>query len=184
VIEINLIPQKVKKQKKMQMVIMAAGAGGALVVAGMLAYVFFWQSKTGAIMSEIRKIDAESASLQDKIEEVKRFNAMEEAYKKKKAVIDSLMLEQSVWAEILDRTGEMVLPDMWLTNLAQEKIKDEGIGIRVAGNAMSKVVVAEFLKRLETSPKIMDLTAEQIGTSDAQGISLVTFTISFLYKTN
>ncbi|HRU38953.1 MAG TPA: hypothetical protein P5511_03675, partial [Candidatus Goldiibacteriota bacterium] len=122
-IEINLIPQKVKKQKKLQMIIMASGAAGALVVAGMLAFVFYWQTRTGKVEAEIRKIDAESASLQDKIEEVKRFNAMEEAYKKKKAAIDSLLKEQSFWTEILDTVGEMVLPDMWLSALAQDKVK-------------------------------------------------------------
>jgi len=182
VIEINLIPQKVKKAKKMQMAIGAAVAGAVVLAVGMLAFVFFWQSKTAKIESQIKKIDAESASLQDKIEEVKRFNAMEDVYKKKKAIIDSLMVAQSMWPELLDRVGEMMLPDMWLTSLSQDKIKDEGVGVKIQGYALSKVIIADFLKRLETSTMVMDLTAAQIGEQVVDNISVVSFDISFLYK--
>lgn len=182
-IEINLIPQKVKKAKKMQMVIMGAGLGGAVVVAGMLAFVFYWQSNTAKVESQIRKIDAESASLQDKIEEVKRFRAMEDIYNKKKAIIDSLLVEQSMWPELLDRIGEMILPDMWLIGLSQDRIKDEGIVIKIQGYALSKVIIADFLKRLESSSRIMDLAAAQIGESIVDNISVVSFDISFIYKT-
>ena len=147
-IEINLIPQKVKKAKKMQMVIMGAVFAGVVMAAGMLAFVFYWQSKTSAIESQIKKIDAESASLQDKIEEVKRFRSMEDVYNKKKAIIDGLMLQQSMWPELLDRVGEMLLPDMWLTELNQVSEKDTGVEIHIEGEAMTKVMIADFIKRL------------------------------------
>ncbi|HRU39069.1 MAG TPA: hypothetical protein P5511_04270 [Candidatus Goldiibacteriota bacterium] len=44
-------------------------------------------------------------------------------------------------------------------------------------------MVADFLKRLDTSPKIMDITAAQIGTQDLLGVSVVSFTINLVYKT-
>jgi Tfp pilus assembly protein PilN len=182
-IEINLIPQKVKKAKKMQMAIGAAVAGAVVRAVGRLAFVFFWQSKTAKIESQIKKIDAESASLQDKIEEVKSFRAKEDVYNKKKAIIDSLMVAQSMWPELLDKVGEMMLPDMWLTSLSQDKIKDEGVGVKIQGYALSKVIIADFLKRLETSTRVMDLTAAQIGEQIVDNISVVSFDISFLYKT-
>jgi Tfp pilus assembly protein PilN len=181
-IEINLIPQKVKKAKKMQMVILAAGAGGAVIAVGMLAFVFYWQSKTAAIESQIKKIDAESASLQDKIAEVKRITAMEDTYKKKKSIIDSLLLAQSMWPELLDRVGEMLLPDMWLTSLQQDRLKDEGVIIKIQGLALSKVVIADFLNRLESSSLIMDLKAAQIGDRLVDNVPVVYFDIVFLYK--
>jgi Tfp pilus assembly protein PilN len=181
-IEINLIPQKVKKAKKMQMVIMGGVFVAAIAAAGMLAFVFFWQSKIAKIDSEIKKIDAESASLQDKIAECKSFTAKEDVYNKKKAIIDSLMVAQSMWPELLDRLGEMMLPDMWLITLQQSKLKDEGVVINIQGYALSKVIIADFLKRLETSTRVMDLAAAQIGERLVDNISVVFFDISFLYK--
>jgi Tfp pilus assembly protein PilN len=149
----------------------------------MLSFVFYWQGQVAKVEAQIRKIDAESASLTDKIEEVKRFNAMEEAYKKKKSVVDSLLAQQSLWPELLDNIGEMMLPDMWFTMLQQDKIKDEGVVVKATGFAMSKVIVADFLKRLELSPKIMDLTAAQIGEATVDTLKVVSFDISFVYKT-
>lgn len=181
-IEINLIPQKVKKAKKMQTIIGFIVAAGVLAAVGMASFYFYWQGQIGKIDAKIKKIDAESASLQDKIEEVKRFRAMEDTYNKKKAIIDSLLQQQSLWPEVLDNVGEMILPDMWLTMLMQDKIRDEGVGIKLVGFALSKTIVADFLKRLEQSPKIMDLTAAQIGEQVADNMTVISFDISFLYK--
>jgi Tfp pilus assembly protein PilN len=184
-IEINLIPSKVKKQKTTRMFITGAVFAGGLAAAALVGIVVYQQSRTAKVEAEIKKIDAESASLRDKIDEVIKFRGMEEMYNKKKAVIDKLLSEQSLWAEILDKIGEMVLPDMWLTAMAQDKVKDEGIVLKVSGESLSKVIVADFIKRLERSPKILELTATQIGEIEkkGEGITTVAFDVSFIYRT-
>jgi Tfp pilus assembly protein PilN len=182
-IEINLIPTKVKKQKQMQQVYIMAGLGAGALIAVMLGVVLYQQSKISKIEAEIKRIDAESASLTDKIEEVKKFHAKEDTYNKKKTVLDDLMAEQSMWTEILDNVGEMLLPDMWLTALTQDKMKDEGPMIRLSGGALSKNIVADFIKRLEHNPRILQITAAQIGEEQSTGgVSTVKYDISFVYK--
>ncbi|HPD18102.1 MAG TPA: hypothetical protein PLF61_00380 [Candidatus Goldiibacteriota bacterium] len=89
-IEINLIPQKIKKQKKMQAMYFLAGLAGVVIVAIMLGAIFYQQTKISKIEAEIRKIDAESASLKDKIEEVKKFREKEDLYNKKKLIIEKM----------------------------------------------------------------------------------------------
>lgn len=185
-IEINLLPQKVKKQKALQTLYFLAGFIGVIIVALMLGLIFYKKSEIAKIESEIRKIDAESASLKDKIEEVRKFREKEELYNKKKVIIDKLLKEQSYWAYILDSIGEMVLPDMWLETIAQDKEKNEGIIIKTSGYSLSKVVVAEFIKRLETNKRIMDITTASImEQKDVNSTStLISFDISFLFKYN
>jgi len=183
-IEINLIPQKIKKQKKMQAMYFLAGLAGVVIVAIMLGAIFYQQTKISKIEAEIRKIDAESASLKDKIEEVKKFREKEDLYNKKKLIIEKLLNEQSYWIYVLDNIGEMVLPDMWLESLVQDKEKNEGMVIKISGYSMSKIIIADFIKRLETNKRIMDITTVSIKENMAAGIKapLVNFEISFLFK--
>lgn len=183
-IEINLLPQKVKKQKALQTVYFIAGFIGVVIVALMIGVIFYQQTRIAKVEAEIRKIDAESASLKDKIEEVKKFREKEEIYNKKKLIVDKLLNEQSYWIYVLDNIGEMVLPDMWLESIAQDKEKNEGIVIKTAGYSLSKVIVAEFIKRLETNKRIMDITTASIRENrDVSSTSpLIFFEINFLFK--
>jgi len=183
-IEINLLPQKVRKQKKLQALYFLAGFIAVLIVVVMLGIIFYQQTRIAKIDAEIRKIDAESASLKDKIEEVKKFREKEELYNKKKTIVDKLLNEQSYWIYVLDNIGEMVLPDMWLESIIQDKEKNEGIVIKITGASLSKMIVAEFIKRLETNKRILDITTARITENrDVSNASpLISFEISFLFK--
>lgn len=183
-IEINLIPERIRKQRKMMLVYMGAGAAVAAVL-GILAFIVMAQNKEIArIDREIRKIDAESASLRDKIEEVKRFRELEDNYNRKKAIVDKLSAEQALWPRLLDTISEYTLPDMWLQSILQERERDEGVMLRVTGYSLSKVIVADFIKRLEQSPLVLDLKAARISeaTDPISGFNVVLFEISFLFK--
>ena len=183
-IEINLIPEKIKKQRKL--IIVYFGAGILVVaLAGVLAFIIMAQNKEiSRVEKEIRQIDAESATLRDKIEEVKRFRELEDSYNRKKSIIDRLKQEQATWPRLLDAIGEYMLPDMWLQSIAQEREKDEGVVLNITGFSLSKVIIADFIKKLEQSPQVMDLKAARIAEAvdPLSGIKVVQFEISFLFK--
>lgn len=183
-IEINLIPQKIKKQKQVRFFLMAGAGVGAIVVAALIGVYFLQIQKNADIDRKIKMIEAESKSLADKIEEVKKFNAMEDVYTKKKKVADSLVFDQTLWPKILDSIGEMILPDMWLTKIEQTKEKDEGLVITIAGNTLSKVIVADFIKRLEESKSVMDIKTAKIADvfEPVLKMKVTSFEISVLYK--
>ncbi len=182
-IEINLLPEKVKKQKKLQMVYTYFVLLGIAIVAFLIGIVWLQIQKIAEVDREIKKIDAESATLQDKIAEVKKFNEMEDTYNKKKAIMDKLLKEQSYWAKVLDNIGELIPPDMWLRSLRYSKSKQEGDVIEISGFAMSRVVIADFIKKLEEKNNIMDLTtAEIIEGIEVDKIKAVRFVLSFVYK--
>jgi Tfp pilus assembly protein PilN len=183
-IEINLIPQKLKKAKQMQVMIMLGIFIAGCVAAAMVGVLTLQYKKMAEIDSQIKKIDAESASLADKIEEVKKFRGLDDAFTKKKAIVDKLLKDQSFWPSVMDRIGELVLPDMWLTDIEQSKDKDDSVMLTLTGNALSKVVVADFIKRLEESPGVADLATVQILDQMAGTIPATSFQISFTYKKN
>lgn len=183
-IEINLIPERLKKQRKMILVYFGAGIAVAAVL-GVLAFIVMTQNKEIArIDREIRRIDAESASLKDKIDEVKKFRELEDVFNRKKAILDRLSVEQAVWPRILDALGEYTLPDMWLHSVEQERERDDGVALRVVGYSLSKVIVADFIKRLEQSTQVSELKAARIAEAIDQvsGMKVVQFEISFVFK--
>jgi type IV pilus assembly protein PilN len=183
-IEINLIPQKLKKQKQVQFVFMAGAAGAGMIIAAMIAVLFLQYRQIAEIDSRIKRIDAESGSLKDKIDEVKQFRAKDDTFARKKGIVDKLLAVQAFWPELLDRVGSMLLPDMWLTELNQVSEKDTGVEIHIEGEAMTKVMIADFIKRLNESPYVADIKTASISDAPQsdKGMTFASFSINFTYK--
>jgi Tfp pilus assembly protein PilN len=184
-IEINLVPQKLKKAKRLQLAYFAGIGAAVILIAVMLGVYFIQVQKNAALDRDIKMVEAESASLTDKIAEVKKFNAMEDNYNKKKKIVDSLMYEQSFWARFLDSAGEMILPDMWYTKIEQMKDRDDGVVVNITGNALSKIIVADFIKRLEESKDVAEIKTARISdvTDVTSKSALITgFEVSYLFK--
>lgn len=183
-IDINLIPQKLKKQKQVQLVLVAGMTFAGVIIAAMIAVLFLQYRQIAEKDEQIRRIDAESASLKDKIDEVKQFRAKDDTFTKKKAIVDRLLKVQAFWPELLDRVGGMLLTDMWLTDLNQVSDKDNGVEIHIEGDAMTKVMIADFIKRLNESPYVADIKAARIADVPQadRGMTFASFSIDFTYK--
>ncbi len=181
-IEINLIPAKLKKEKQMQLIGTLTVLGAAAIIAVLLFLLWNQTQTIASIDREIKKIDAESASLTDKIAEVNRFEAMQAVFEKKKQILDKLLYEQSIWARILDLLADTILPDMWINRFLFDKAKDEGIVLVLEGSAPSRVILADFLKRLEENPDVIELKAISVSDNIRYGQGVADFNISFTFK--
>jgi Tfp pilus assembly protein PilN len=182
-IEINLLPAKVKKAKKMQVFYLAGIFAGFLVLAFFVGIIVVKNSQIKEIDRKIKSIDAESATLQDKITEVKKFNLMEDSLKSKRKITVSLLEEQAVWIRLLDMIAENIYPDMWLTDVAHDRVKETGIIIRISGLSSSRAVFADFLRRLEEEENVSSLGITRIGLTDKYGAGWIMFEFNFLYNT-
>jgi Tfp pilus assembly protein PilN len=182
-IEINLIPAKIKKQKQLQLVYAAGVMAGIVIAAALIGFYIMQKRQIDSIDREIKKIDAESASLTDKIAEVKKYQAFKDIYDKKKGVLDKLLVRQAVWIRILDKVGEMVYPDMWITELSQDRTKEDGLQLNLSGYAPSRSMVADFIKRLEESQDISDISAVRIDEEQKYNTGWVVFQVNFIFKT-
>ncbi|MFP4466528.1 MAG: PilN domain-containing protein [Candidatus Goldiibacteriota bacterium] len=180
-IEINLIPAKLKKAKQMQIYIMA-GIGVAVIIAGvMLGVVWKQMNEIAKLNRAIKKIDAESAALKDRIQEVRRFKAKEEIYEKKKKILDKLLEKQSTWPKIMDFLIEATPDDMWYEEIMHERTTQEGIRLSVKGKVFSKLILSEYIRRLEQSDRIKEIQMVEIkDVSENEGV-WTNFTVTFLY---
>ena len=182
-IEINLLPAKVKKAKKMQIFYVLGVFIAGLVVAGLVGVVVMQSNKIKETEKKIKTIEAESAALQDKIEEVKKFNALEEALIKKRKVVESLLINQAAWVKLLDMLAEKIYPDMWLVEVSHDKEKEEGIQVKVAGFASSRAVLADFVRRLEEEEVISAIGISKIDITEKYGAGWVGFEFNFIFAT-
>lgn len=181
-IEINLIPEKLKKAKQMQLYYVYAGVVVALIMAVALGVLWMQQQKISEIDRKIADIDAKSQALQDKIAMVRQFKAMEETYNKKKELIQKLLRDQSLWTEILDSVGGMLPPDMWLTGLEELKAKDDGVQVQVDGFAFSRSVIADFVKNIERSGTGSEVKIVEMLEEKKKSVDTVRFKLTFMYK--
>jgi len=182
-LEINLLPEKVKKEKTVKMAYTYLIGVAILIVAVLILLVFNEQQKVTRLDAEIAKVQAEENSLTDKIEEVKKFDVLEASYSKKKAIIDKLLKKQAIWPELLDRIGMLVLPDMWLTSIKYIKEKENGFTIDMTGNALSEIIIGDFIKKLEQSQYLTDVTTLSMKDTNNQSTGL-SFEVSVFYKTD
>jgi hypothetical protein len=72
---------------------------------------------------------------------------------------------------------------MWLTELGQDKTKEDGIQLNLTGYAPSRSMVADFIKRLEESPDISDISAVRIDEEEKYNTGWVVFQVNFIFKT-
>lgn len=182
-IEINLLPSKVKKAKKMQIFYLAGIFAAFIILAFLAGIVAVKSSKIKEIDRKIKSIDAESATLQDKIAEVKKFNLLEDSLKSKRKIMDVLLEEQAVWIRLLDMIAKNIYPDMWLTDVAHDRVKEDGIIIRISGLASSRAVFADFLRRLEEEDNVSSMGITKIGITDKYGAGWIMFEFNFMFKT-
>ncbi|MBN2753773.1 MAG: PilN domain-containing protein [Candidatus Goldbacteria bacterium] len=182
-IEINLLPSKIKKAKKMQVFYAAGIFIAGLIAAGLVGVVIAQSNKIKETERKIKTIEAESAALQDKIEEVKKFNALEDALTKKRKVVEKLLVDQAAWVKLLDMIAEKIYPDMWLVEVSHEKEKEEGIQVKIAGFASSRAVLADFVRRLEEEDVVSAIGITKIETTDKYGAGWVGFEFNFIFAT-
>ncbi len=182
-IEINLLPPKIKKAKQMQLFYVLGVLAAGVIVAVLAGIVIAQSNKIKDTERKIKTIEAESAALQDKIAEVKKFNALEEALQKKRQIVDKLLLDQSAWIKLLDMIAEKIYPDMWLMEVAHDKEKEEGIQVKVAGFASSRAVLADFVRRLEEESSVSAIGITKIETTDKYGAGWVGFEFNFIFAT-
>jgi len=179
-IELNLLPEKVKKEKKVQVVYTYAILGGVVVVALLATLVIMKKQESARLDEEIKQKNDLISKIQDKVDKYNGFKKMERGYDNKKKIVDDLLKKQSIWPKLLDRVGTLVLPDMWLTALKYIRDKENGIVLNISGNALSEVIIADFIKRLEQSRYMTDVTTTSMKDTNNSTLGLA-FEISVVY---
>lgn len=162
-----------------------------IVAAGivvLLASAFlFW--RTGArqadLTTQIEQEVADSARLASVIELVELLQARQDTITRKIDIIRDVDQRRFAWPHLLDDISKSVPAFTWLSGLSSTASMDSlapGPTITLQGNAGSTQALTRFMKNLEASPFLREVTLVTSEQTTDQGRTFQRFTLESSYE--
>jgi type IV pilus assembly protein PilN len=148
-IRINLLPareakRRVELRNQLQVAILLL----VLAVAAGVWLTYTQNQTKAARVAELRRIEAEIASLDRLVKEVNAFQRRKELLHKQVEVITALRTNQQRPAPVLDALSDSLPEQVWLL-----KVNEAGNSLQITGNSLNGMVgIAAFMDNLERSP--------------------------------
>lgn len=179
-IKINLVPVKEKKKRKEFFIILWAVVFFVAVILSM-AYIYIKRlAVVNDLNKQIEEVQKESEGYQDKINEIKDFQAKRDGLDAIKKTISGISEVQRKVLAAVDQTA-VDLPDgVWLTNLA-EGTGNDADKFTLQGYAVSLEKMQDYVLNLRKPGGLLkEVTFEDRNTSALVGtMHLHQFEISF-----
>lgn len=200
-IEINLAPGAAGKLRSRRMRAFSApsmpqlssdirvigGVGLALIMAAGVLYGF---SRMGArvtsLEGQIQQEVTDSIRYAGTIELISSIQARQDTIRQKIAVIQSVDTRRFVWPHLLDEIGRALPAYTWLTEIRSTAGGDTlqvGPHVVIEGNAGSTQALTRFMKNLEASAFIRDVTLITSEQEDVEGRMIQRFGLEARYRT-
>lgn len=179
-IRINLLPYRASKKKEtanQQIVIMAATLLIVLAVVGVIYYVTLGKISTSK--QEIVRSEGELVSLKKKIGEIDNLKKLQADVQRKLNILNQLRKEKSGPTNRLARMSDIVPDRLWLT-----KYQESGLSVAVSGLAYNEELIAEFMRRIESSQEFGNVDLQVSEQQEISGVKLKKFDLSFGIKVN
>ena len=176
-IRINLLPFRAARKKeniRRQLSIFLL----SVVLVVIVAFWFNW-----LLSSKIEKLDKQIKDTRAQVEKYNKINKEIAEIKKKLDilnrkidVIQSLDLTRKAPVELLDDMSKLIVDkQMWLTELTEKSD-----GVTIVGIALDNPTIAEYMTRIETSKKYVDVKLMAINQDNSiKGLELKRFEIKF-----
>ncbi len=159
----------------------------ALGAAGLFVLLFsaygFWRTGTRQteLQAQIEQELADSARFASTIDLIQTLQARQDTIEQKIQVIRSVDERRYVWPHLLDEISRAVPAYTWLTNL-NSTAGEEGPLVTLQGNAGSTQALTRFMKNLEESPFIRDVTLVTSEQVSEGGVTFQRFTLEARYE--
>ena len=161
--------------------------GGGLLVLLLIGYLA-WSSgrRRDALQAQIEAETADSTRFATTIELVQALRARQDTIQQKIGVIREVDQRRYVWPHLLDEVSAAVPPFAWLTEIRSAEAQDSvsrALSFTMQGSAGSTQALTRFMKNLEESPFVRDVTLVTSEQADQSGRSVHRFTLEARYET-
>jgi len=167
----------------------------ALVVVALTAIALAWigfgsASKVGSLEDELTTARAENRRFKTFLVEKKRAEAARDSVVQQIATIRSVDGDRYVWPHILDEVTRAVPPFTWLTSMASvaapapidsTTIAPAPVSLQLLGRTMDIQGFTRFMRQLEDSPWLRDVTLVNTTTEIDHGRAVTAFTLRVGY---
>lgn len=188
-IRINLLTErKQKKQKKTEvpfageakkpipfLALLGIVTGVTLLIVVLV--VVFLKMKVSDLQSEYTSNQAKITEYKKKIDEVKKFEALNKAIQQKSNLIETLKKNQSVPVRLLDDVSKLMPDGVWLTALSfnNPQVTIEGVGY-------TNMDVVSFVDNLKKSTAYSDVYLEETKQGTVDKTEVYNFKLNFKVK--
>lgn len=160
-IKINLLPQRRRRR-------LIPESGVVLVALGVIAALaggYAWETvRNRDVAKQTEDLNRKLVVVRRQVAEVLALEAKIDDLRARESLLSSLEAREVPWPEILVDLAGRTPRDAWLVN-ASISATPSGLGLNVAGSALSYTSVAHFMVALGASPfySDVDLQAAQAG---------------------
>lgn len=164
---------------------MIAGGGVALVL---LVVYAMWNlgAREATLQAQVGDEVRDSARFATTIALVESLQARQDTMQMKIGIIREVDQRRYVWPHLLDEVSASVPAYTWLTRinaLASADTLSSAPGIAIQGNAGSTQALTRFMKNLEGSPYIRDVTLVTSEQTEMEGRAVHKFSLEARYET-
>ncbi|MEW6684783.1 MAG: PilN domain-containing protein [Candidatus Edwardsbacteria bacterium] len=145
----------------------------ALVLVIVVMTYLSQQTTRANLRKKLESERKELASLQEAKKLVENYKKMQEEVKKKLGVIENLDRNRFYEAHILDEIISCLSEHLWLTSLTE----NNG-ALSLEGITFSKLIVADFMDRLEESPWFSNVELSVLQKGEVEGREVEKFVIT------
>lgn len=174
-IRINLIPTKRKKKAKPMATYLVTAA---FITVAFIALAFFANTYMGSRIKDLQEKSVENknllAKLDEKIKEVKNFEAINKKFSDRKKVIEELTAGQSLPVRILDTLSMSLTDGIWITSLSIQKGK-----VALAGVGFNNNEIVDFISSMKNSKLFRNVVLLGTSKQSIQTVEVFNFKVSF-----
>lgn len=185
------------------------GVAGAGLLAALVCGYLFWSvsNRHDELEAQIEQGVRDSTSLASTIKLVHELEARQDTIREKIGVIKSVDQRRYVWPHILDEVSHSLPPYTWLTKIASEEPPPPPAGakppagpdakkgpagaaapvpagptIAIEGNTATTQALTRFMKNLEASPMIRDVSLVTSSQATEAGRVVLKFSLEARYE--
>jgi len=192
-IEINLLPEELRKKKSEPVFNLNIGAeklkflaiGGAAGILILIIIVLFLGSFIRS--AQVNSLLAREKSFSERLSRIDRINKEIAVLKAKMAVLDQLTKRKFLWTEKLNQLSDLVLPGIWLTHVytdLENRLIIEGSVISKSEEAMA--FVGKFMKNIKDDQQFFkdfsSIKLESVQRKNKEERDVVDFKVSLYFQ--
>lgn len=160
-IRINLLPYRpARRQQWVQQIIIAWAAAGVIAAALVFWFDLGLQSQIEELASQKSANETTIAELDKKLTQISDLDQKKKEIKERLAAVDRLRHQRLVSLHLLDDVSRAIPEKVWLISMVTK-----GTDLMLTGNARANSDVADFMRHLNQSAYIEDVTLTQVNQS-------------------
>lgn len=162
------------------------GAGALLLVLLIAFGIWRVGQQRTALEARVQKEVADSTRFATTIELIQALRSRQDTIQQKIGVIREVDQRRYVWPHLLDEISAAVPAFTWLTEIASVAATDSVAGplsFTIQGSAGSTQALTRFMKNLEGSPFVRDVTLVTSEQAEEAGRAVHRFTLEARYET-